>query len=127
MTVDEIKQAITNWKITCHRILDLTMGVSTLMLLEFVAKPYYRPFIYSHHIDDFHLADTLGNSLGTLAGVFVVVGLLGGDKTRDHFLIKMTTISFIIYELAQPLLGKTNRPLGYHGNRFDRWTLFFIV
>ena len=110
MTIKELKGEISEWKITRHRILDLTIGVCSLMLHEFVAKPYYRPFIYSHNIYDFHIADTLGNSLGTITAVFIVVGLFGSTKTRDYFLIKMTTISFIIYELAQPLLGKPIDP-----------------
>lgn len=110
MTINELKGEINKWKITRHRILNLTIGICSLMLHEFVAKPYYRAFIYSNNLYDFHIADTLGNSLGTIAEVFIVVGLIGRDITRDHFLIKMTTISIIIYELAQPLLGKPIDP-----------------
>jgi len=110
MTINELKVEISKWKITPPRILNLTIGVCSLILHEFVAKPYYRAYIYSHNIYDFHIADTLGNSLGTIAEVFIVVGLIGRDKTRDHFLIKMTTISIIIYELGQPLLGKPIDP-----------------
>jgi hypothetical protein len=110
MTIEDLKGEISQWKITRHRILDLAIGACTMVLHEFIAKPYYRPFIYSHDIYDFHIADTLGNSLGTITAVFIVVGLFGRDKTRDYFLIKMTTISFIIYELAQPLLGKPIDP-----------------
>lgn len=110
MTMNELKIEISQWKITKKRVIDLTIGVCVLLLHEFIAKPYYRSFIYSHKIYDFHIADTLGNSLGTIAEVFIVVGLLGSDNTRDHFLIKMTTISIIVYELLQPLLGKPIDP-----------------
>lgn len=110
MTINELKIEISKWKITRKRLIDFTIGMCSLLVHEFIAKPYYRSFIYSNNINDFHVADTLGNSLGTIAEVFIVVGLLGRDKTRDHFLIKVTTISIIIYELVQPLLGKPIDP-----------------
>lgn len=110
MTFNDLRREFAEWKITRHRILHFTIGVFALMLLEFVARPYYRPFIYSHSIYDFHVADTLGNSLGTMAAVFIIVGLLGRDRARDHFLIKTTTISMAVYELAHPLLGKPIDP-----------------
>lgn len=110
MTINELKIEINQWKITRKRVIDLVIGVCFLLLHEFIAKPYYRSFIYSHKIYDFHVADTLGNSLGTIAEVFIVVGLFRSDKTRDHFLIKITTISIVVYELLQPLLGKPIDP-----------------
>lgn len=110
MTINDITESLGNWKITRQRIIDLAIGTAILLLHEFVAKPYYRPFIYSNNIFDFHIADTLGNSLGTFAVVFVVVGLVGKDKNRNNPLIKTTTLAMVIYELMQPLLGKPIDP-----------------
>ena len=110
MTANELKLELLKWKITRQRLIDLTIGVCSLLLHEFIAKPYYRVFIYSNNINDFHVADTLGNSLGTSTAVFMVVGLLGNGTTRNAFLIKITTVSMIVYELAQPLLGKPIDP-----------------
>lgn len=110
MTINEVKSEISNWKVTRKRLLYLVIGFGSLILHEFVAKIYYRPYIYSHNINDFHIADTLGNSLGTLVAIYIVIGFFGKDKTRDHFLIKMIIISMIVYELAQPLLGKPIDP-----------------
>jgi hypothetical protein len=28
----------------------------------------YRPYVYSHNLNDFGIADTLGNHLGTMSG-----------------------------------------------------------
>lgn len=38
--------------------------------------------------------------------IFVFVSLLGGDRAQDYFLIRTVTISVLVYEVAQPLLGK---------------------
>jgi hypothetical protein len=110
MTLGEIKENLSTWKLTRQRVIDLSIGLGTLLLHEFIAKPYYRKYIYAHAINDFHIADTLGNTLGTIATIFVVVGLIGGDKTRNLPLIKITTIAGVVYELMQPLLGKPIDP-----------------
>ncbi len=84
----------------------MLIGISTVLLYE-AARAYYRPFIYSNVINDFHIADTLGNSLGTVATVFVFTSLLGHHSTQDYFLIRAVTISVLVYEVAHPLLGKS--------------------
>jgi len=48
--------------------------------------------------------------LGTIATVFVLIGLLGQGRTQNIFLIKTITMSVALYELAHPLLGKTIDP-----------------
>lgn len=88
----------------------MLIGLSAVAFYE-LARAYYRPFIYSNGINDFHIADTLGNSLGTIATVFVFVSILGIDRAKDIFLIRTVTIAVIVYELAHPLLGKAIDPL----------------
>ena len=83
----------------------MLIGISTVLLYE-AARAFYRPFIYSNAINDFHIADTLGNPLGTVATVFVFTSLLGRHSTQDYFLIRTVTISVLVYELAHPFLGK---------------------
>lgn len=79
--------------------------MSAVMAYE-IARAYYRPFIYSNQIKDFFIADTLGNSLGTVATVFGFVALLGRGGAHDYFLIRTVAIGVVVYELAHPLLGK---------------------
>lgn len=76
------------------------------MVYEFWARPIYRPYIYRNKINDFHLADTIGNSRGTIATVFVVIGLIGQGREQHLFLIKTITIAVALYEIMHPLLGK---------------------
>lgn len=87
----------------------MMVGISAVILYE-TARAYYRPFIYSNGINDYHIADTLGNSLGTVATVFVFASLLGRQSAQDSFLIRAVTISVLVYEVAHPLLGKPIDP-----------------
>jgi hypothetical protein len=110
MTLSEIRKSIIYWRFSKDRAIFLTIGLSTLLFLEFIARRIYRPYIYSQNIFDFHIADTLGNSLGTIAGIFIIITFLGRDKSQYLFLIKTITISFVFYEIFQPLLGKPIDP-----------------
>jgi len=110
MTIEDLKQGIRDWKLTKERIINLSIGFSAVLIYEFLARPLYRPYIYRNNINDFHLADTIGNSLGTIATVFVLIGLLGKGRDQNLFLIKMITFSVALYEVAHPLLGKPIDP-----------------
>jgi hypothetical protein len=105
LPVQRLKSEIVNWLLSKRRIVNMLVGISMLLLYE-TARAYYRPFIYSNAINDFHIADTLGNSLGTVAAVFVFVSIFGHHSTQDYFLIRTVTISVLAYEVAHPLLGK---------------------
>jgi len=104
-----LKNEINDWLSSKRRIINLLIGLSAVALYE-IMRAYYRPYIYSQGIDDFHIADTLGNSLGTVATIFVFVSLFGRDKARDYSVIRTVTISVLVYELAHPLLGKPIDP-----------------
>lgn len=105
-----LKNEVVNWFMSKRRIINLLIGLSAVVFYE-VARAYYRPFIYLNGINDFHIADTLGNSLGTIATIFVFVSILGIDRAKDIFLIRTVTIAVIVYEMAHPLLGKSVDPL----------------
>ncbi len=110
MTLSDLKKDFQNWKFTRERMVNLAVGLTAVGLYEFVARPIYRPYIYRNQINDFHLADTIGNSLGTVATVFVLIGLIGKGRPQHLFLIKTITLSVALYELAHPLLGKPIDP-----------------
>lgn len=110
MTIRELKEEFVSWKFTRARGINLAVGFIALLIYEFFARPIYRPYIYSHQINDFHIADTLGNSLGTIATIFIFLGLIGNTRAQHEFLIKTITISLILYEVAHPVLGKPMDP-----------------
>lgn len=114
--MEKLKNELTQWLHSKKRMTNLLVGLGAVLLYE-VARAYYRPFIYSNAINDFHLADTLGNSLGTLATVFVLVSLFGRDPTKDYFVLRAVVIGVLLYEVAQPLLG----------NPIDPWDLVATI
>ena len=110
MTLNDIKDDLSNWKLTRERIINLSIGVSAILIYEFIARPIYRPYIYRNNINDYHIADTLGNTLGTIATIFVLIGLIGSGRNQHMFLIKTITICVALYEVAHLLLGKPIDP-----------------
>ena len=91
------------------RVLDLLIGLTAVVLCE-IGRHVYRPFIYSRRLWDFHFADTLGNSLGTTATAFVLVGIFGRGGPHNQFVLRCTIIGVVLFELASPLLGKAVDP-----------------
>jgi uncharacterized membrane protein len=105
----ELKNFITelkNWKWSRYRAINFAIGVSALLIYEFIGRPYYRPYIYRNNICDFHIADTLGNTFGTLPTIFFLIAILSKDTTKGNYLIKLGTLSVVVFELVSPLLGK---------------------
>lgn len=110
MTLNDLKFEILNWRLTRYKWINLAIGFGALLFYELVARPFYRPYVYAHDLFDFHIADTLGNTLGTVATVFILTGLFSSEKTKGKFLINLTVFSLVLYELAHPLLGKPIDP-----------------
>jgi hypothetical protein len=110
MTIEDVQREICKWKLTRERIVNLAIGLSSILIYEFIARPIYRPFIYGQDIYDFHIADTIGNTLGTIASVFIVIGLIGKGRAQHFFLMKTVIISVTLYEIVQPLMGKPIDP-----------------
>lgn len=106
MTINDFGKEIKSWKFTKYKGLNFAISLASVLVYEFIGRPIYRPYIYTNKIYDFHIADTLGNSLGTAATIFFFVGLLSNDTTKGNYLVKLVTFSVVLFELAHPLLGK---------------------
>ena len=74
------------------------IGISAYFVTE-VARSFYRPFIYANGINDFHIADTIGNSAGTVTAIFMILTLVKPDNARPYQLILMVFAGLIGYEL----------------------------
>ena len=64
-----------------QRLVRLAVGLAALALTE-LARTYYRPFVRTRGLSDFHLADTLGNSLGTVTTVLILLAVFGAANLR---------------------------------------------
>ena len=104
-----LKTEFSSWLASRRRIINLLIGIGAMLAYE-ILRAYYRPWVYAQGLNDFHVADTLGNSLGTVAQVFVFISVLGRTIQQDYVLIRIVTVSIVVYELAHPLLGKPIDP-----------------
>jgi hypothetical protein len=106
MKITDFKTELKNWKFTKYKVINFAIGISALLFYEFIGRPIYRPYIYTNKINDFHIADTLGNTFGTMPTIFFLIAILSNDTTKGNYLVKLGTFSVVIFELAHPLLGK---------------------
>jgi hypothetical protein len=106
MTINDFIKELRNWRLTKYKAINFAIGISALLIYEFVGRPIYRPYIYNNKINDFHIADTLGNTFGTLPTIFFLIAILSNDTTKGNYLIKLGTFSVVVFELVHPLLGK---------------------
>lgn len=106
MTVNNFIEELRNWRFTKYKAINFAIGISALLIYEFVGRPIYRPYIYNNKINDFHIADTLGNTFGTLPTIFFLIAILSNDTKKGNYLIKLGTFSVIVFEFLHPLLGK---------------------
>jgi len=76
----------------------LGIGISAWFLTE-MGRSFYRPYIYTNDIDDWVIADTIGNSLGTVTAIFIILTMSGRGKRSDWLLVGLVLSGLIGYEL----------------------------
>ena len=80
-------------------------AIGTFLLTE-AGRNMYRPYIYETGINDFGIADSIGNLGGIVVQVFVSLALLNSRKTKAFNVIGFLVAGFILYEIIQPYLPK---------------------
>lgn len=76
----------------------LWIGISAYFLTE-IARSFYRPYVYANNIDDWLIADTIGNSLGTVTAIFMILTMAGRGTHSDWRLVGMVFFGLVGYEL----------------------------
>jgi glycopeptide antibiotics resistance protein len=71
-----------------------------------IGRHVYRPFIYGNGIDDFGLADSIGNLGGIIVQIFLGLVLMNSNLKQGGKLIGFFVIGYIVYEILQPVLPK---------------------
>lgn len=87
-----------------YRLINGLVGVVAFLVTE-AGREFYRPYIYSNRVDDFGIADTLGNSFGTVAAVYIVLCLTGKNTPWDYRFIVFLALGLCGYELLQGPMG----------------------
>ncbi len=91
--------------IDTRRIVYFVMFLISFGFTE-IGRFLYRPFIYENKIDDFGIADSIGNSGGIIVQIFLGLAVLNSAKEKGIRLILFFTVGYIIYEILQPFLPK---------------------
>ncbi len=76
-----------------------------------IGREVYRPYIYENGINDFGVADTVGNFFGTITQVYFMLFLLNPTYKNGLWFFPFFVIGYSIYEITQ---------LFIEGSYFDR-------
>jgi hypothetical protein len=82
------------------------MTFAALFVLTELGRKIYRPYIYRNGIDDFGLADVIGNLFGTSVSIFFNLAFCHATRAQGLCIIAFTTLGITIYELLQPILPR---------------------
>ena len=66
----------------------------------------YRPQAYRSGLSDFGIADTMGNSLGVVTQIFLLLAVMHSNWRQGLRVIAFATCGYIAYEFAQLVLPK---------------------
>ena len=91
-------------KLTSLKKITLLIGIVAFSITE-LGRSFYRPYIYANKIDDYFIADTIGNSFGTVTAIFMILTLSGNGTNKDWKIVITIIVGLIIYELLN-LTGK---------------------
>ena len=92
-----------------YRLLNGCVGLLALLITE-TGREFYRPYIYSRRLQDFGIADTLGNSSGTVAAIFIILCLTGRNHAWDYRYIFLLSLGLCGYEVLQGPMGGSIDP-----------------
>ena len=91
--------------IDTYRIMYFVIAIIAFFITE-AGRKIYRPFIYSNNIDDFGIADSIGNSGGIIVQIFFMLAILNSPRRKVYHIIGFVIIGYIIYEILQPYLPR---------------------
>ena len=91
--------------LTSLKKITLLIAVAVYAITE-LGRSFYRPYIYANNINDYHIADTIGNSFGTMTAIFMVITLSGKGTNKDWNIFLIIIPGLLVYELLN-ITGKT--------------------
>jgi len=91
--------------IDLFRISYMLVAVLAFVITE-AGRHVYRPFIYQNGIEDYGLADSVGNLGGIVVQIFFMLAVLNSPPKKVFNVIGFVTSGYVIYEILQPYLPK---------------------
>jgi hypothetical protein len=71
-----------------------------------MGRNIYRPYIYANNINDYGIADSIGNLGGIIVQIFFMLAILNSPKNKALRVIVFIVIGYVIYEILQPFLPR---------------------
>jgi len=71
-----------------------------------IGRYVYRPYIYENKINDFGIADSMGNLGGIIVQIFFMLLVFNSPKEKSLRVVIFLVIGYILYEIVQPYLPK---------------------
>ncbi len=101
------------WLVTSGRFLKpstirfvfLWLGAVAFFITEF-GRRVYRPFVREHGIDDFGLADSIGNLGGIVVQIFLTLALVNATRKQSYLIATFLSAGYVVYEFVQPVLPR---------------------
>ncbi len=87
------------------RILYVVIAIIALVMTE-LGRNVYRPYVYENKIDDFGIADSIGNLGGIVVQLFFTLAILNSPKQKSIRVYLFIMGGYIVYECLQPYLPK---------------------
>ena len=87
-------------KIDRARIIIFVIFIAAFALTE-IGREIYRPYIYTNGINDFGIADTIGNFFGTITQIYFMLALLYPTYKNGLFFFPFFIVGYSIYEFWQ--------------------------
>ena len=100
LTEESAIRTIDRYRI-CYIITAITM-----FLITELGRHLYRPFVYKNEINDYGLADSIGNLGGIIVQIYFMLALLNSPKKQGYRVIGLIVIGYTLYEIVQPYLPR---------------------
>ena len=91
--------------IDLFRLLYAMTAVVAFFLTE-AGRFIYRPYVYRNGINDFGIADSMGNLGGIVVQIFFSLAILNSQKRKAFNVVGFLVAGYILYEIVQPYLPK---------------------
>jgi hypothetical protein len=85
------------------RLINTLVGVTAFALTE-IGRDVYRPYVYSQDLNDFGIADMMGNHLGTVTIVFFTLAVSHAGRRDGLVMMAAIVPGLALYEFAQGLM-----------------------
>ena len=82
------------------------VGCVCAFALTELGRYVYRPYVYRTGLSDFGIADTVGNSLGVVTQIFLMLAVMHSNWRQGLRVIAFVVCGYVAYECLQAILPK---------------------